>query len=266
MNQKNTAASETIAAFLQYWKMAGVDYLVKEETAGWLDDAAFGAAPSAKSPPAASCAPLPNMLARPGPQQPAAAVPQTREAFPLPGSLAELIDAIASGAALPGNQFGGASARPAGQAGSALMIISDLPDNEELAAGELGHGLAGQLLTQMIRAMGRDRQDCYLTALATTRPAAGELPDGAKQELKSFMLHQMQLVRPKAVLILGSAACGALLGAELMTARGNLHYFNHKEAKLPAVATFHPRTLLARPVLKAQAWKDLQMLMNEEIL
>jgi uracil-DNA glycosylase len=50
------------------------------------------------------------------------------------------------------------------------------------------------------------------------------------------------------------------LDAELMTARGNLHYINQDGQKVLAVTTFHPRTLLARPMLKAQAWKDLQML------
>lgn len=48
-----------------------------------------------------------------------------------------------------------------------------------------------------------------------------------------------------------------------MDARGRLHDFNHDGGKLAAVATYHPRTLIARPALKAQAWQDLQMLANE---
>jgi uracil-DNA glycosylase len=51
-----------------------------------------------------------------------------------------------------------------------------------------------------------------------------------------------------------------------MAARQNLAKINHKDRKMAAVATFHPRTLLARPMLKAQAWKDLQMLLRSDNL
>ncbi len=271
MNQISSSAFQQAAAIIEFWRMAGVDYLVQEHPAGWLGAADAGdAAASAGQPPhTSSLLSQPPLRHQAPPHRTAPAhPPNTPGISPAewPDSLDKLTEMIGNGAALPGNQFGGGSARPMGQIGARLMIISDLPDFDEITAGQLGHSAYGHLLANMVRAMGCHMADCYLTALATTRPAAGELPDGSPQTLVPFILHQMDIIRPKAVLVLGSAACNALFSAELMTARGNLHYFNHSGQKLAAVTTFHPRTLLVRPILKAQAWKDLQMLMSEEIL
>jgi uracil-DNA glycosylase len=52
----------------------------------------------------------------------------------------------------------------------------------------------------------------------------------------------------------------------LMAARGRLEIINHDDRKTAAIATFHPRTLMAQPQLKAQAWKDLQMLARKDYL
>jgi uracil-DNA glycosylase len=107
---------------------------------------------------------------------------------------------------------------------------------------------------------------CYWTALATTIPAAGELADAALPELAGFVRHQIDLVDPENIIMLGSSACRALLGLELMESRRNLQYFNHDGGKKAVLTTFHPRTLIARPQMKSQAWKDLQMFVKKDIL
>jgi uracil-DNA glycosylase len=84
--------------------------------------------------------------------------------------------------------------------------------------------------------------------------------------LADFVRHQVSLVQPKVIVLFGTAVCEALLGQELMKARGNLQYFNHDDRKTAAVATFHPRTLIAQPRMKAKAWQDLQMLARKDYL
>lgn len=268
MKQMASSASQQAAAIVEFWRMAGVDYIVQDHAASWLDTAEPAKSAAAAHHETRTALP-PRADAAHGDARRNAYGDDAAMATPSadwPETAEQLSAMIGGGAALPGNQYGGGSARPAGPADARLMIISDLPDFDEIAAGTLGQCAYGRLLANMVRAAGYDMADCYLTALATTRPAAGDLPDGAAPLLLPFIMHQIKIVRPKAVLVLGSAACGALFGAELMTARGNLHYFNQDGRKLASVVTFHPRTLLARPILKAQAWKDLQMLMNKEIL
>ncbi len=261
MNEMSKIAAANAHSLLEWWKMAGVDYLVTEMPQSWLTH---------DEPELPVTAPMESVPKRPEVhehvkvQEHLAQFNRAQsEVAPAdwPQQLEQLKSEIAAGANLPGNCFGGKSAAPIGSAGASLMIISDLPGAEQIELSQLSAGKTGQLLEQMLSAMGQRIEDCYVTALATTRPAIGEIPEGADAELAAFMMHQMQLVKPKAVLILGTAACQALLNAELMTARQDLHYFNLDGQKVTALTTFHPRTLLARPILKAQAWKDLQMLM-----
>jgi uracil-DNA glycosylase len=255
MNEIAKITAANAHSLIEWWNMAGADYVVNDAPQSWL---------MADEPELAAAAPIMAMPERPAAPELKAQFSQApSEATPAdwPQDLEQLKADIAAGAILPGNHFGGKSAAPIGNANASLMIISDLPDAEQIELSQLSAGKTGQLLEKMLAVMGHKIGDCYVTALATTRPAIGEIPDGAEAGLAAFMMHQMQLVKPKAVLILGTAACQALLNAELMTARQRLHYFNLDGQKVTALTTFHPRTLLIRPILKAQAWKDLQMLM-----
>jgi uracil-DNA glycosylase len=245
--QQKLSSTAATKSLVDWWKMAGVNYLVADAPVNWLvtdETETFQQVVN-------------------NPIMPISGILSPAD---WPKNVTALQSAIADGQPLPGNRYGGKSAAPVGNINGALMIISDLPDIEEIEAGQLGVGAAGRLLSNMIAAMGHNLTDCSLIALATTRPATGELPDEDLPLLATFALHQINLVNPDAVLILGSATCRALLGAELMGARGNLHYINQDVVKKAAVPTFHPRTLLARPNLKAQAWKDLQMLAKKDAL
>jgi uracil-DNA glycosylase family 4 len=79
--------------------------------------------------------------------------------------------------------------------------------------------------------------------------------------LAEIAKHHIQLIAPPRLLLLGNAASRAILGMELQAARGRLHDFNHKTGETGVVASFHPRFLMEKPAAKAEAWKDLQMLM-----
>ncbi len=255
-HQQKLSSTAATKSLVDWWKMAGVDYLVADAPVNWLVTDETETSQQVVNNPILPILKNPETTIIPGILSPA----------DWPKNATALQSAIADGQPFPGNRYGGKSAVPVGNINGALMIISDLPDIEEIEAGQLGVGAAGRLLSNMIAAMGHNLADCTLIALATTRPATGELPDEDLPLLATFALHQINLVNPDAVLILGSSTCRALLSAELMGARGNLHYINQDVVKKAAVPTFHPRTLLAKPNLKAQAWKDLQMLAKKDAL
>ena len=259
MNQNDRLSYDKASSYTDWWAMAGVDYLTGEDTVNWLEQPDKVKTPQvnkimqAQSPTSESA---PTHADR----------PQLITTDNWPKSLGEIVQNLKNKTPLPGSEYGGNIALPCGPENPALMVISDVPDIEEANSGQLGQSAAGRLLANMVKAIGHNLDDCYLTALATTRPASGDLPQDVQKDLVPFMMHQIHIANPKFVLILGSAACSALLNAELMTARGNLHYFNHNVQKVTAITTFHPRTLIARPILKAQAWKDLQMILKHKDL
>ena len=239
-------ASDMANSLHSWWELAGVDCAVGDETVNWVTlDAKLEIA-----------APPPNK-----PEHLTELAAKTKIEWP--NEIEGLRTMIATGAALPSNAFGNRHIAPVGPSNASLMIISDLPDGDEVATGKLGSGATGKLLARMMAAIGVDLADCYWTALATTIPATGELPDSALPDLADFTRHQTDLIEPKRIVVLGSSTCRALLGLDLMEARQNLQYINYVGGKKAVLTTFHPRTLLARPQMKAQAWKDLQMFVKD---
>jgi uracil-DNA glycosylase family 4 len=118
------------------------------------------------------------------------------------------------------------------------------------------------LFDRMLAAIGRDRNSVYLTALAVKRPPAGRVADEAGQKMEALIRHHLSLAAPKRVLALGNAASRAITGLDVANARGSLRVVNHDKGTSEVVASFHPRFLLERPAAKADAWKDLRLLIG----
>lgn len=246
--QGHIAASRIVESLTGWWELAGVDAAVGETPVSWLKSDATTEV--------REVAPVKEVVA---PKIP------VRPAVNWPSDIDSLKAMVTSGAELPGTQFGSRFVAPVGPATCDIMVISDLPDQDELISGTLGSGTLGSgatgvLLTRMLAAIGIQLSQCYWSTLASTIPPTAEIPDEALPSLADFARHQIGLVRPKAIILLGSTASRALLGEELMKARAELRNFNHDGSIMAALTTFHPRTLIARPAMKGQAWKDLQML------
>lgn len=248
-----TSASELTDAYLGWWQLAGLDSGVSDAPVNWLTAELTAAEPVAA-------------VAN-------AKIAETETVMPMPAADAEwpndiaaLQSAVRDGAALPGNGFGRQFAAPVGQANSPLMVITDFPDPEDLVAGAFGAGTTGRLLKAMLAAVQIDISQCYWTGLATTAPASGEIAEAHYSALSAFVRHQISLVKPAALLVLGTAASRALIGIDMFEARGNLREFNHDGGNMALIASFHPRTLIAQPNLKAKAWEDLQMLSQGDAL
>jgi len=225
-----------------WWELAGVDSAVGEST---LDLLAQEAADTSPNIPVAAAA-----------DKKQAEAPATRSIM-WPTDIATLREMVVGGAPLPGNAYGPIRFPSVGPVSCDVMVISDLPDI--LPSPETMTSLNAALLQRMLAAIGIDIAQCYCTWLATSMPSTAEVPENDLPDLAAFMLHQIKLIRPKSLVILGSAACKALLGDELLHARAELRNVNHDGLNITTLATFHPRTLIARPAMKKQAWRDLQM-------
>lgn len=239
-----TKAFAVVESLTGWWELAGVDSAVGESAINWLADDVT-----------AKASEPPNVATIAKKQVELPATPT----IAWPSDIMTLREMIIGGAPLPGNEFGPVRIAPVGPLDPDVMIISDLPDiwDDPEAAGHISANTT--LLRRMMAAIGIDLAKCFCTWLASSVPPTGEVPEPALPELAAFMRHQIQLVRPKSLVILGSSACQALLGEQLMNARAELRNVNHDGRNMIALTTFHPRTLIARPAMKAQAWRDLQM-------
>ena len=143
-----------------------------------------------------------------------------------------------------------------------LMFVGEGPGADEDAQGIPFVGKAGQLLNNMIGAMGLARAEVYIANIVKCRPPGNRVPEPAEANTCSqFLLRQIDVVRPEVVVALGATAATYLLGVKqsLSSLRGRWH--GCRGAKL--AVTYHPAFLLRDPRQKAEAWKDLQMVMRE---
>jgi uracil-DNA glycosylase family 4 len=142
------------------------------------------------------------------------------------------------------------------------MFVGEGPGADEDAQGLPFVGKAGQLLNNMITAMGLKREQVYIANIVKCRPPANRVPEPVEANTCSqFLLRQIDVVQPQIIVALGSTAATYLLGRKQSLAglRGIWH--SCRGAKL--AVTYHPAFLLRDPRQKGEAWKDLQMVMKE---
>ena len=143
-----------------------------------------------------------------------------------------------------------------------LMFVGEGPGADEDASGVPFVGKSGQLLNNMIAAMGLRREDVYVANIVKCRPPANRAPEPVEANTcTQFLLRQMDVVQPEVVVALGATAAMYLLGVKQTLASLRGHFHSVRGAK--CAVTFHPAYLLRDPTKKGDAWKDLQMVMAE---
>jgi uracil-DNA glycosylase family 4 len=143
-----------------------------------------------------------------------------------------------------------------------LMFVGEGPGADEDAQGLPFVGRAGQLLNNMITAMGLKREEVYIANIVKCRPPGNRTPEAEEANTCSpFLFRQIDVVRPQVIVALGATAATYLLGQRqpLAGLRGRVHPW--RGAQL--IVTYHPAFLLRDPRQKKEAWADLQIAMKE---
>lgn len=149
-----------------------------------------------------------------------------------------------------------------GDVNARLMFVGEGPGADEDMQGLPFVGKAGQLLNNMINAMGLQREQVYIANIVKCRPPQNRTPEPVEANTCSqFLLRQIDVVQPQFIVALGATAAKYLLGVQqsLASLRGKWH--DCRGARL--AVTYHPAFLLRDPRQKGEAWKDLQMVMAE---
>ena len=142
-----------------------------------------------------------------------------------------------------------------------LMFVGEGPGADEDEQGRPFVGRAGQLLNKMIEAMGLKREQVYIANVVKCRPPGNRTPEREEIETCSpFLLRQIAVIQPKAIVALGAVAARCLLGLNEPMARLRGRWFDFRGTRL--AVTYHPAFLLRDPRQKKETWKDLQMVME----
>ncbi len=238
-------------AYLAWWSLAGVNDAIAEGPVDWLRPVAPAVRP-APSPPRAD-APVANPIAPPAPSS-----------LETPGTLALFQRWLADDAGQPERRWPGPVILPRGEAGARLMVITDLPDPADLAAGTLLADRAGQLFDAMLAAIGLSRDRIYLASLFSARPPGGMVESADLNMAARRMRAHVALAKPARLLLLGDRTARSLLPSDDDSPSQGLRSFNLDGGTMPAIATLHPRLLLGHPSAKAECWHALQSLIEED--
>jgi DNA polymerase len=138
-----------------------------------------------------------------------------------------------------------------------FVCVGEAPGGQEDATGRPFVGAAGKLLTQILAAIQLSRDDVFICNVLKHRPPGNRNP--APDEIaacRPYLMRQLELLRPKVILALGTFAAQTLLETKLAIGklRGQIHHFHG----VPLVVTYHPAALLRNPAWKRPTWEDVQ--------
>lgn len=146
-----------------------------------------------------------------------------------------------------------------GERQARLMVIGEAPGADEDRHGEPFVGRAGQLLNEMLRAIGFKREQVYIANILKCRPPNNRDPQAdEKRCCEPYLQRQIALIQPSVILAVGRIAAQTLLNSSepIGALRGKEH--RYLDAGIPLIATYHPAYLLRSPIEKRKAWQDLQ--------
>ena len=143
-----------------------------------------------------------------------------------------------------------------------LMFVGEAPGADEDARGEPFVGRAGQLLTDIIeRGMGLSRSDVYICNVIKCRPPDNRNPEPDEvAACEPFLMRQIDLVQPRAIVGLGTFAVHAILKIKTPISKLRGHW--HELRGIRMMPTFHPAYLLRNPGDKRLVWADIQEVMK----
>ncbi len=136
------------------------------------------------------------------------------------------------------------------------LIIGEAPGAEEDRRGEPFVGRAGQLLDQMLHAIGQSREQVFIANILKCRPPNNRDPKADEAAAcREYLERQIELIRPKIILAVGRIAAQNLLESDEPV--GRMRGRPHDLGGIPLVVTYHPAYLLRSPSQKAKSWSDL---------
>ena len=137
-----------------------------------------------------------------------------------------------------------------------LVVITDIPSNEDDASGKILSGAAGELLDKMLAAIGMSRENVSIMPLMFWRTPGGRTPTRIELDLaRPFVNRAIELLEPRIILTLGTLAASEIVGTDLMKNHGTEVVLANDVHAFPI---YHPNYLILKPGAKGDVWNVLQ--------
>ncbi|HEX2721687.1 MAG TPA: uracil-DNA glycosylase [Gemmatimonadaceae bacterium] len=146
----------------------------------------------------------------------------------------------------------------AGNPKAKLVCVGEAPGANEDETGLPFVGAAGQLLTKILAAVDLTREEVFIGNVVKHRPPGNRNPTpGEIEACTPYLVRQLELIKPKVILALGTFAAQTLLDTK--TPIGKLRGQIHRYHGISVVVTYHPAALLRNPSWKRPTWEDVKL-------
>jgi uracil-DNA glycosylase len=143
-----------------------------------------------------------------------------------------------------------------------LMFIGEAPGRDEDLKGEPFVGRAGQLLTDIIKAMKLTRDEVYIANVIKCRPPENRNPEPDEMDAcRPFLRKQVELIQPKVIVTLGRFGLQSLTQKSYAISAVRGSWLDYEGIKV--MPTYHPAYLLRNPSAKKDVWSDMKKVMAE---
>jgi len=153
-----------------------------------------------------------------------------------------------------------------GNPGADIVVVGEAPGRDEDAQGKPFVGRAGQLLTDILKAINFTREEVFICNILKCRPPENRnpLPEEILQ-CEPYLFKQLELIKPKLILAVGTFAGQTLLKSKepLGKLRGKFFDFYIGDIKAKLMVTYHPAALLRNPHWKKPTWEDVKLFRKE---
>lgn len=148
-----------------------------------------------------------------------------------------------------------------------IMLIGEAPGKNEILQRRAFVGKAGENLAEFLKVLGLKREEIYITNTVKKRPfkvsekgTISNRKPTAKEiaEFKPFLLDEIELVKPRLIVTLGSVPISTLLGE--VVKMGDIAGKPLKKDGLNIFPLYHPASIIYNRALKEVYDKHLLVL------
>jgi uracil-DNA glycosylase len=249
-------AREQITAYLSWWQAAGYTDAVDDARHDWMAQPVRAAAVAPAVPTAHTA---PKAAPSRAPAEPVS-ISATAPLTPMPSNLAAFDQWLIDNARPLGPAWSRTAVPPAGPHGASLMVMTDQPDEHDLANGILLSGPTGAMLDNIFKAIDLSREQVRIASVSLNRGPGGQLSGTDLSEMVAIARHHIAIAAPQKLLIVGQQACQLLFGQPVPPPDADQPIINHDVSIMAAFAIHHPRLMLDRPQMKRAAWDTIKRL------
>ena len=144
-----------------------------------------------------------------------------------------------------------------------VLFVGEGPGENEDLQGEPFVGRGGQLLDQMLAAVGLTRKaNIYIANMVKCRPPKNRDPLPEEQEACSGWLKgQMALIEPKILVCLGRIAACRLISPDFKVTRQHGQFVVKNGIHM--MGTYHPASILRNPAQRPEGFADFLALRDK---